>query len=155
MEGEGQYTVIPTDKGVLRIHSGHGKGERAENIRIGSYLANKYGYEIDLLPRDDEKPCADAYNWTLGHEEEYKVNTKPTANAIDRAIRSAKRQANHIVLCIDSDIDLNIVPAIIRNRVKRESNIQSITVIVGNWDRTYSREEIMNGVFKIQPADPK
>lgn len=126
-----------------------------ENIRIGSYLANKYGYEIDLLPRDDEKPCADAYNWTLGYEEEYKVNTKPTANAIDRAIRSAKRQANHIVLCIDSDIDLNIVPAIIRNRVKRESNIQSITVIVGNWDRTYSREEIMNGVFKIQQADLK
>lgn len=148
-----EYTAVPTQNGVVRVHAGHGKNERQENIRVSSYFANKYGYEIDLLPRDDNKPCADAFNRTLGHEEEYKVNTKPTANAIDAAIRSAKRQADHIVLWIDSDIDINSLPAIIRNRVKREENIQSITIVVKGKDRTYSRSDILNGVFKIQLAD--
>lgn len=148
-----EYTAVPTQNGVVRVHAGHGKNERQENIRVSSYFANKYGYEIDLLPRDDNKPCADAFNRTLGHEEEYKVNTKPTANAIDAAIRSAKRQADHIVLWIDSDIDIDSLPAIIRNRVKREENIQSITIVVKGKDRTYSRSDILNGVFKIQLAD--
>lgn len=152
---EKAYTVVPTAAGRLRVHGGHGKGEREENIRVASYFTNKYGYEIDLLPKDDTKPCADSYNRTLGYEEEYKVNTKPTANAIDMAIRSAKRQADHIVLWIDSDIDLDSLSAAIRNRVKREENIKSITIVWKGKDRTYSRSEMLDGVFKIQLADPE
>ena len=150
-----EYMVVPTDAGLVRIHREHGKGEREENIMIASYFANKYGHEIDLLPKDDTRPCADAYNKTLGYEMEYKVNTKPTSNAIDMAIRSAKRQASHIVLWIDSDMDLDKLPAAIRNRVKREENIESITVVVKGKDRTYSRADILDGVFKIQLADLK
>lgn len=147
------YTELQTAAGRLRIHVGHGKGERQENIRVASYFTDKYGYEIDLLPKDDDKPCADAYNRTLERKEEYKVNTRPTANAIDTAIRSAKRQADHIVLWIDSGIDLELLPAIIRNRVKREENIKSITVVVNGKDKTLTRHEILNG--KIQLADLK
>lgn len=147
------YTELQTAAGRLRIHVGHGKGERQENIRVASYFTDKYGYEIDLLPKDDDKPCADAYNRTLERKEEYKVNTRPTANAIDTAIRSAKRQADHIVLWIDSGIDLELLPAIIRNRVKREENIKSITVVVNGKDKTLTRHEILNN--KIQLADLK
>ena len=157
MEGEGQYTVIPTDKGVLRIHSGHGKGERAENIRIGSYLANKYGYEIDLLPRDDEKPCADAYNWTLGYEEEYKVNLpeNPTKSSIDNLIRSAKRQADHIVLWIDSNISYGDLTDSIKDRIRRCRNIKTVVLVRQSKDHTYTREDILRDDFKIQQADLK
>ena len=149
------YTIIPTENGRIRIHTDHGKNEREENIRIASYFANKYGYEIDLLPRDDNKPCADTFNRTLGYEEEYKLNLRPTTNAIDRAIRSAKRQADHIVLWIESGINLEELTTVIRNRVKREENIQSITMVVNGKDKTYSRSEILEGLFKIQLADMK
>ena len=63
---EADYTIIPTKKGVLRIHSGHGKKERDENIRIGKYLVEKYGYEIDLVDNPSKKKSADSYNKTLG-----------------------------------------------------------------------------------------
>ena len=75
---EVDYTIIPTKKGVLRIHSGHGKKERDENIRIGKYLVEKYGYEIDLVDTPSEKKSADSYNKTLGLTQEYKVNSTPT-----------------------------------------------------------------------------
>lgn len=153
MTDQERYTVVNTARGSLRIHERHGRGEREENIRVASYFVEKYGYEIDLLPRDDERPCADAYNWTLGHEEEYKVNTKPTANAIDRAIRSAKRQADYIVLWIDTDMDLDTLSAAIKNRVRREENVRGITVVIGEKDHLYTREDIMGGAFKIRLAD--
>ncbi len=49
------YREIPTAKGKVRIHAQHGKHEAAENCRIATYLADKYGYEIDLLPKRDDK----------------------------------------------------------------------------------------------------
>ena len=91
----------------------------------------------------------------MGYEEEYKLNLRPTTNAIDRAIRSAKRQADHIVLWIESGINLEELTTVIRNRVKREENIQSITMVVNGKDKTYSRSEILEGLFKIQLADMK
>ncbi len=147
------YTSIPTERGKLRIHQEHGKAERAENIKVASYFANKYGHEIDLLPRDDNKPCADAYNRTLGREEEYKVNTVASASAIDRAIRSAKRQADHIVLWIESDISLGDLTDGIKGRVARAENIKTITIVKDGRDRAYSREDILQNGFKIQQAD--
>lgn len=147
------YTAVPTENGIVRVHAGHGKGERQENIRVSSYFANKYGYEIDLLPKDESKPCADAFNRTLGYEEEYKMNIKPSANAIDLAIRSAKRQADHIVLWVESGIDLDSLSVAIKNRVRRESNIQSITVVIDGKDRTYTKADIMEGAYKIRLAD--
>ena len=92
------YMVIPTRSGKLRIHDGHGKHERDENIRIGTYLAEKHDYEIDLLDNPQNRKSADSYNRTLEVEQEYKMNVTPTKSSIDNLLRDAKKQADDIVL---------------------------------------------------------
>lgn len=147
------YTLIPTEKGRLRIHSGHGKNERRENIRVGKYLAEKHGYEIDLLDNPPGRKSPDSFNRTLGVEQEYKVASTPTANAIDRLIRDGRKQADDIVLWLDSDIPWEDVAAALRSRVRRSSNIKAVTVVRGGKDIRLSREDILSEGFKIRPAD--
>ena len=153
--GEKEYMVVPTTAGQLRIHSGHGKGERKENIRVGSYFANKYGSEIDLLDNPDGVKSADSYNRTLGYEEEYKVSQTPSKNSIDRLIRDAKNQADHIVLWIDSDISIEDLSAALRSRVRRSDNIRTITIVINGKDVSLTRAEIVSEGFKIRLADLK
>lgn len=159
-----EYTVVPTDAGLVRIHREHGKGEREENIMIASYFANKYGYEIDLLPNPSDHKSADVLNKTLEREEEYKKNQTPSKNSIDRLIRDAKDQADHIVLWIESDISLKEISAAVRSRTKRAQNIQSITIVMKTVmeddviiykDINLTREDILSDGFKIRLADLK
>lgn len=149
------YTVIPTRSGKLRIHDRHGKHERDENIRIGTYLAEKHDYEIDLLDNPQNRKSADSYNRTLEVEQEYKMNVTPTKSSIDNLLRDAKKQADDIVLWIDSDISLENLAAAIRSRVKRSQNISHITIVRDGKDIRLSREEILGNGFKIRPADLK
>ena len=155
MTEESHYTLIPTDKGVLRIHSGHGKGERMENIRIGSYLANKHGYEIDLLDNPNGVKSADSYNHTLRTEQEYKHSTTATVNAVDRLIREASKQSGDIVLSVDSDISWEQLAAALRSRVRRTESIRAVTVIREGKDIRLTRNDILSEGFKIRPADLK
>lgn len=154
---EKAYTVVPTAAGRLCVHSGHGKGERQENIRVGSYFCNKYGYEIDLLDNPDGVKSADSFNRTLGYEEEYKVNQKehPTKSSIDNLLRKAKEQSDHIVLWIDSDIPLEDLSAALRSRVRRSDNIRAITIVINGKDISLTRAEIVSEGFKIRLADLK
>lgn len=153
IEEERKYTLLPTERGVLRIHAGHGKGERAENIRIASYLANKYGYEIDLLDNPDGVKSADSYNHTLRVEQEYKRAGTPTKNAIDRLIRDAAKQAENIVLWIDTNVDWEVFCAALRSRVRRTESVQSVTIIRDGKDIRLERADILQEGFKIRPAD--
>ena len=152
-EEEGHYTLIPTERGRLRIHDGHGKREREENIRIGTYLAEKHGYEIDLLDNPQNVPSADSFNRTLGVEQEYKVNSTPTKNSIDRLIRDGKGQADDIVLWIDSDISLGDLRDAITSRVKRAENIRTLTIIREDKDVSYKREDMLRPDWIIRQAD--
>ena len=147
------YQDIPTKAGKLRIHKGHGKQEREENIRIGTYLAEKHGYEIDLLDNPNDKPSADSYNRTLGVEQEYKMNSTPTKSSIDNLLRKGKDQADDIVLWIDSEISWGDLTDALKDRIRRSGNIKHITLVREGSDRRYSREEILAAGFKIQPAD--
>ena len=150
-----RYTVIPTRAGMLRIHEGHGKHEREENIRIGKYLAEKHGYEIDLLDNPQGIKSADSYNRTLEMEQEYKLASTPTVNAIDRLIRDGRKQADNIVLWLDVDMPWEDVTAALRSRVRRCENIRSITIVRDGKDIMLNREEILTDGFKIRPADLK
>lgn len=152
---ETDYTIIPTKKGILRIHSGHGKKERDENIRIGKYLVEKYGYEIDLLDNPSGKKSADSYNKTLNSLQEYKVSAKNSKNAIDFAIRSAKEQADNIVIDLKGKVVWEDVAAVLRSRVRRSEKIKSITLIHENKDIILNRDNILSDNFKIRPTDLK
>ena len=155
MEEQDRYQELPVKAGRLRIHESHGKHERAENIRIGTYLAEKHGYEIDLLDNPNDKPSADSYNRTLGVEQEYKVNSTATKSSIDNLLRDGKKQADDIVLWIDSDLSFEDLSAALRSRVRRSDNIKAVTIIRGEKDIRLLRKEILADGFKIRPADLK
>lgn len=148
-----EYTVHPTTNGTVRIHERHGKNERDENLNIAVYLAEKHGYDIDLLENLEGKKTADSYNHTLGVEQEYKRTVTPTKNSIDRLLRDAKKQAGDIVLSIESDIEWEDLTAALRPRVKRSDSISYVTIIRDGKDHRYSREEILADGFKIHQAD--
>lgn len=153
MEEQDRYRELAVKNGRLRIHEGHGKREKKENIRIGTYLAEKHGYEIDLLDNPDNKKSADSFNRTLGVEQEYKTAKNPTVNSIDRLIREAKKQADNIVLWIESDISLGDLRNAIYSRVRRTGNIQSLTIVKDGKDAMYKREEILKNNWEIRQAD--
>jgi hypothetical protein len=143
------YVEIPTTNGRVRYHILHGEHERADNLNIAKYFAEKYGHKIDLLPIDNRRASADAYNHTLGVKQEYKVNRKPTKSAIDNEIRSAKKQADHIVILILSNIAANSLRNGIQDRVCRSATIQTVTVIWQGRDKMYSREQILRQDFSL------
>ncbi|MBP5455563.1 MAG: hypothetical protein J6Y37_03625 [Paludibacteraceae bacterium] len=147
------YTKLSTERGVLRIHRGHGKSEKSENIRIGTYLANKYGFEIDLLDNPPEKKTADSYNHTLGCTQEYKSNKTATKSSIDNLLRDGKRQADNLVLEINSSIPFGDLTEVVKDRVRRSTNIRSLLIIRDGKDVTYSREQMVANDFKIQQTD--
>lgn len=141
--------------GKLRVSSKHGKTEKKENVRIGTYLAEKYGYDIDLIANPSDRKTADSLNKSLGYEQEYKVSKTPTKSSIDRLLRTGKDQSGNIVLSIESDISLSDVASAFRDRVRRAENIKRITLILWNEqkDVTLTREEVLMPHFKIRPED--
>lgn len=143
--------------GKLRVSSKHGKTEKKENVRIGTYLAEKYGYDIDLIANPSDRKTADSLNKSLGYEQEYKVNSTPSKGSIDSAIRKASKQADSIILSIESEISLGDVVNALSDRVRRSGNITEITIILWNdkKDLTYTREQILSPTFKIRPEDFK
>lgn len=146
---EETWELVPTHSGSVRVSSFHGKNEKQENIEIASYFANKYSYEIDLLGRHNEKKTADVLNKTLGVEQEYKRIFKSTKSAIDNALRSAKDQADNIVLDIKAEISNGDLKDAITNRVNRSENIKTITILKNGNDKTYTREEVLKEGWRL------
>jgi hypothetical protein len=140
---------IPTKNGVVRCSREHGENERVENIAIATHFAEKYGHEIDLLPRSHKIRTADAYNITLGVHQEFKTNNVPTYTAIDTALRKASKQANHIVLHILSDISDDFLKAGIKGRVMRQAAIEVVTTLRNGEDKTYTRAQILSKNFAL------
>ena len=149
------FTQCETKNGILRVSSKHGKTEKKENVRVGTYLAEKHGYEIDLIANPPDRKSADSFNNTLGVFQEYKINVTPTKNSIDNLIRDAKKQADDIVLWIDSDISLGDLRDAITSRVKRAGNIKSLTIVNNGKDVTYLREDMIKDTWEIKQADFK
>ena len=144
-----KYKIESTDKGVVRISDKHGKNEKSENTETAKYFAEKYGHEIDLLSRFDDKKSPDVYNRTLGIFQEYKTINVSKQDAIDREIRVAKNQASHIVLLVQPDISNTALKKGMQNRVKRTESIETITIIRGGNDKIYTREQIIQDDFTL------
>lgn len=60
---------------------------KEEQDKIHSYLANKHGYEIDLIANPSDKKSADSYNRTLDIYQEYKVSKTPSQKSIGSLLR--------------------------------------------------------------------
>lgn len=141
-----------TSYGKVRVSSKHGKNEKRENVRVATYLAEKYGYEIDLIANLPDRKTADSFNKTLGIEQEYKVNTLPTKSSIDNLIRKGAKQADSVVLIIDSRISLDELSSALHDRVRR-TRLDTVMIVSDSKGRTYTRSEIITDGFKIRQAD--
>lgn len=107
------------------------------------------------MPNPNNKPTADSYNWTLGVEQEYKVNSTPTYNAIDRLIRDGRKQADDIVLWLDVDMPLGEIRNAVMSRIKRAENVKTLTIVINGKDAVYTREQMLNNEWEIKQADFK
>lgn len=143
------WETIETTNGKIRISSLHGKKEKAENIEIAKYFAEKYGHTIDLIKPNQNKKTADAYNYTKKEFQEYKTNKTPTKSAIDSALRGGGKQAKHIVINIISDISEDVLTRGIIGRVNKKNEIEKVTIIRNNEDKTYTREQISQKGFTL------
>ena len=148
------FTECETSNGKLRVSSKHGRTEKKENVRVGRYLAEKHGYEIDLIANPQNETSADSFNKTLGIEQEYKVNAKPTKSSIDNLIRKGAKQADDLVLFVDSGISLDELSSALHDRVRR-TNLKTVMVVINGMDRTYTFDEIATNGFKVRQADLK
>ena len=143
-----------TRRGKVRVSSKHGKTEKKENVRVATYLAEKHEHEIDLIANPQNETSADSFNRTLGIEQEYKVNTTPTKSSIDNLIRKGAKQADDIVLFVDSEISLNDLSSALHDRVRR-TNLKTVMFVIDEKDKTYTYDEITAKGFKIRQADLK
>jgi len=80
------------------------------------------------------------------------VNSTPSQSAIDNLLRSGAKQADEIVLCVDSGISLEKLSSALHDRIRR-SAIKNVTVIINGKDRTYAAAEIARNGFLIRQAD--
>ncbi|MBQ7156354.1 MAG: hypothetical protein IJR86_00970 [Bacteroidaceae bacterium] len=150
------FSEVKGTDGLVRISSKHGDSEKAENIKVATYLAKKHKQRIDLIANPEGTTSPDSYNRTRGVYQEYKVNSNPTANSIDGLLRKANKQADHIVLVVESDIgDVHLARAI-HDRCHRDGNqIKEVIVVRNGKDATYDLRRILQKGFKIEPADFK
>lgn len=150
-----EASLKETTHGKVWIHLSHGKQEKAENIEIASYFANKYGHRILLLPNPQGVKSPDIFNLSLGTIQEYKVNKTPTTSAVDRSIRDGAKQADEIVLQIKSEISFSELKDALSDRIARTPNVKAVTLIWNNKDVRFDRSQILMPAFKIQPGDFK
>ena len=147
------FSKIETDLGSVRISSLHGKNEKADNIEIATFMANKYNQEIDLLGiiNSHEEKSPDAFNKTLRTYQEYKTNYKGTKNSIDMALKDAvKKNCFYVVIDIKSDISDELLVEAIIPRTLRSHNLQTIHVKKGYQDQIISRKQLLQKDFKIK-----
>lgn len=152
---QAKFITEPTKGGELRVHLQHGKDEREENVRIARHFTDKYGQEIDLLPRSETTKCADAYNRTLKQLQEYKQCNTPTKSAVDLALRDANQKSDHVVLLIVTDISEENLTRGIKGRMLQAKRLQSVTIVKDGKDVVYTKDEIIKKGFKASWADLK
>ena len=152
------YEEVPVKRGRVRQHKTQSPDEWEENREIATYMAEKHGYEIDLLPKIDDNPGQknpDSLNRTLGYNQEYKDNTGNTYNSYDRAIRDGRKQASSLVIRLQDDADFDLLTKAMHNRCvfAKTNPVSDITIIWDNKDHTYLVQDIIEDGFKARKED--
>lgn len=149
-----ESTLIQTDHGKVYVHPNHGKNEKEYNESIAKWLANEYDEEIILLPTPHNITSADSYNITRKVIEEYKNNITPSTNSIDTLIRKGNKQANYIILEINSNISPGDLEDALKDRVQRCKGLKEIRIKIGSSLAMYKKDDI-DDTFKIKLEDFK
>ena len=147
--------VVSTQFGNITVNLRHGINELYENLEMATDRMRRHGYEIELCEKFENGKGADSFNRTLERFEEYKVNRTGSANSIDMNIKDGAKQADVIVLRIDSEITLDTLSNAINNRANRCQGLKEIIIIMNDTEAIYTRAQFRKDGFKIQPDDFK
>ena len=135
--------VRPTDNGLV-IYQRQGEQELTNNLQTAEFLANTFGWKLRLKKDVNQQriKTADAFNLSLGIDQEFKINFKGTASSLQHDFKDGSKQATSIVirfansLSFDEERKKFIRNEIMRNfgRYKRHDD-----VIVIYPDKSYER----------------
>ncbi len=144
---------IEPSGGYVEVHITHNSHETERNIDTAVLLA-KLGYQVRLLPIDDTEGTKnpDAFLVREQIKIEFKHNQRPTASAIDNEIRDARRQADYVLLHIQSKIKKGDLCSAIKNRLKAALTIKELWIIWKGELIRLRRKEVFDGTIsqKIQ-----
>ena len=155
LEVSDREVVVMTSAGKVTVNLRHGPNELYENLEIASDRIHRHGYEIELCEKREDGKGADSFNITLDRFEEYKVNSKATKGSIDNLIRDGAKQANVIVLRIDSQITLPMLRNGIYGRAPRCKELSEIIIIRNLREAVYNRRFFTSPDFQIKEEDFK
>lgn len=144
----GYYRVFQGVEGsFVDIHETHGKLESRQNIPIALFLAAR-GERVRLLPvlRIPGIRCPDASR--DGIEWEFKVPEGRTANAIDKALREANRQAARVLIQVPEELDRKLLEQAIYERMRRAENILEVATLLAGVLHHFTRLEIVSNTFR-------
>lgn len=131
--------------GYVEMHITHASHEAARNIETAIILARQ-GLRVRLLPIDNTPHIKNPDAYFIDQEivVEFKHNYTPTASAIEREVRNAKKQANHILIHVMSGITKEELIQGLRQHLHRAENIITVWLIFNDIIYTFSPEEIRN-----------
>ena len=144
---------IEPSGGYVEAHITHASHETARNIETAIILA-KRGFKVRLLPIDNTPHTKnpDAYFIEQDIIVEFKHNYTPTASAIEREVRNAKKQANHILIHVMSGITKGELIRGLKLQIHRAENVIEVWLILEEQLYRFTPTEIRDGTIehKIQ-----
>lgn len=150
-------TYIPSHNGMVLTSPYHGSNEVEENKRLGAFIAKKIGKKVFLLPRLDpkDKDFAHLRDTLLprgvmpNKNPDYYIgglffdgksmmrlqrsgNKKKYHNAILNHIKTAKKQADNVILEIPTFVSRKVIGTTIKGYLKQSSKSRLIIIKHGN-----------------------
>lgn len=138
---------LSAEGGCVDVHDTHGKQEIRQNLPIAVFLADR-GEHVCLLPVINRQGIKSADATRNGQEWEFKNPASQSANAIDKALRSANKQAVRVLILLPANFNRHLLEQAIHSRVRRAANIVEVVVLLANSLHHFSRREIINDTFR-------
>lgn len=140
---------IEPSGGYVEMHISHPSHRAARNVETAVVLA-KQGFKMRLLPADNTPHTKnpDAYLIDEGIIAELKHNYTPTASAIEREVRNAKKQANHILIHVMSDITKGDLVRGLKQQIHRAENVIDIWLLLEEKLYRFTPTEIRDGTIE-------
>ncbi len=139
--------------GYVEMHVTHASNEAVKNVETAIVLA-KQGFKVRLSPITNvpfvKNP--DAYLIDEDIVIEFKHNNTPTPSAIANELRDAKKQANYVLLHINSDLTKGGLIRGLRSCIHRATNVLEVWIIYREELYCFTPEEVRNETieYKIQ-----
>ncbi|GAB4037800.1 hypothetical protein [Spirosoma jeollabukense] len=137
--------------GYVEMHVTHASHEAARNIETAIILARQ-SFKVRLLPIDNTPHIKnpDAYLIDQDIIVEFKHNYTPTASAIEREIRNAKKQADYILIHIMSDITKGELIRGLKSQIHRAENVIAVWMLLEETLYQFTPTEIRDGTIELK-----